>query len=141
MGHHGVGRHRAWVLGLMTVVSSVVGCGDEPRLGRASVSAAVVDETRCPTIYAMVAQPGQVVVGGQIDVKAIATADRASDVLTYAWSSAVAGTAGLDGANAVHNCLTAGDPLVTVKVTETAGPGVCSVEESLPVHCLMGPPP
>jgi hypothetical protein len=136
MDRHVDGR---WVIGLMAVLWCAVGCGEE-RFGHASVSAAVVDDSRCPEIYALSAQPGRAWLGGQIDLKAIATASHANDVLEYAWSP-VLGLVEASSPNAVYTCVATGDPLMTVKVTEIAGAGSCSAEESLPVHCLGSPPP
>ena len=124
--------------GLVAVVSGLAGCGDEPRLGHVTVSAAVVDNSRCPTIHAMAAEPGKAYVGSQIELRVIATAAKSNDALAYAWSPA--GIAEAASANAAYTCVTPGSQTVTVKVTEKAGPGSCSVEESLPIGCLTGQP-
>jgi hypothetical protein len=135
MSGHVVPRRFRWAFGLLTVVSCVAGCGDEPRLGHVTVSAAVVDDSRCPAIHALAAEPGQAFVGSQIALRVIATPAKSNDALVYSWSPA-AGIAEAASPNASYTCLTPGVVTVNVKVTEKVGAGSCSVEESLPVTCL-----
>lgn len=141
MSAHAVLRRCRRAFGLLAVASCVAGCGDEPRLGHVTVSAAVVDNSRCPTIQAMAAEPGQAYVGAQIALRVIATAAKPNDTLVYGWSAGVADAA---AANASYTCLTPGPATVTVKVTEKAAvekptAGACSVEQALPIACLIGP--
>ena len=143
---HVAGRRGGWAVELrsnlfkLLLLSCTAGCGDEPRLGHASVNAAVVDATRCPTIQATVAEPGQVYVGGMIYLRVVATAAKSADALTYAWSPA-AGIIEATAARAVYPCAAAGTQTVTVKVTEAVGAGACSAQQALPVDCLPGQPP
>jgi hypothetical protein len=131
-----VGDRSSWKVGLLMVVTGMLGCGDEHPIGRVNVSAAVIDATHCPTIDGIAAAPGHVVVGGHISLKAVATASLRSDNLSYAWlpAAAIADATSVD--SATYTCPAVGPQTITVKVTETTLGGACTVDQVVTVTCL-----
>lgn len=139
MSRDGGRRGPARLLGVVMLAGGALGCGDAPRLGHVSLNAAVVDESICPTIQAVVAAPAQTSLGGQVALNVTVTAASAADTLVYAWSPS-ASIEAATSASATYTCASAGLQTVKVAITERDRAGACTVAESLAVLCVPGQP-
>jgi hypothetical protein len=122
--------------GQSSAVAVNVLCGTNdstPNLGSVVVSGVLVAGDNCPVLTSWVLSPQQTAAnGGTIDVAVTATDADTGETLAYAWTATSGSFVSASSASTQFTCGPAGQPTLSVAVSDNHSPTPCSVNVAFP---------